>query len=298
MGPALAILFLLFQRAPEDLAVRRAVEVLKTADPGEHRELVLWTLIDVGVPESHPRVQELLKDVLLKPIETTVSASLQAMILQRLDPVVYQMRIAHCAQFLIDHQAKDGRWAAGAPVDPPLIPVPPKPGPPPPPPMRGFAAPARPAPPKLELKRRSEGPETGDLVHSRWAAHGLHAARMSGIVVPAEIFEKAEAAWRREEADAADVVACLSIHLFYQQKKFKTDPDVLKALDRLGSPSRPTDPVSLASLKRAMFLFGSDTLAGRSWWPEGAKVLLDAQKPDGGWGGIEETCAAARYLHR
>ena len=49
------------------------------------------------------------------PLEWTYDVSLQAMILEEIDRVKYQARIAQCAQFLVDNQCPNGQWSYGEP---------------------------------------------------------------------------------------------------------------------------------------------------------------------------------------
>ena len=78
-------------------------------------ELILWTFTHGGVAENDPDFEKLLQTVLDTPLEWTYNASLQAMILEELDRVKYQGRIAQCAQFLIDNQCANGQWSYGEP---------------------------------------------------------------------------------------------------------------------------------------------------------------------------------------
>jgi hypothetical protein len=301
VGPAVVVLIALqVATSTADTAVVKGVRSLKAraTDFREHGPLVLLTLAELNTAEDDVLFRDLLCQALADPPATTRDAAIQARTLQLLDPIAHRDRIAHCAQFLIDNQAADGRWGPGTPVDPPDLP------PPPPPPaaapktgVRDFNVPPKPRLQKITLARRHSGPEEGDPVHSRWAAWGLLACKHAGISAPGELSLKAAAAWRRENGDAAEVVSCLATHLYLAGKDWKRDADVLKALDRLADPARPTDPASLHKLKVAMFNMGSDKLGGREWWPEGVKILVAAQASDGGWGGIEETCAALQYLY-
>jgi hypothetical protein len=283
---------LTLQAQPVESAVRKGVEYVRTQ---ELREFGLWTLVTCGLTERDPTVRRLVKEMLARPVDSTPTVALQAMILRQLDPVAYRNRIAHCAQFFIDTQAADGRWSAGTAVDP--VNIPPLP-PPPQPRPRDFGLP-QPGSirQKIPLERRAEGPTAGDSVNSRWAAWGLLACREAGFLAPPSVLEKAEAAWRTDPGDAADVVSCLSICIYLRGGNWKKDADVLKAVERLGEPGRATDPGALFLQKRAMVHFGSEILGGREWWQEGAKALLETQNGNGSWEGVEATCAAILFLH-
>src|SRR5579864_2350273 len=104
-----------------DEAINRGVSFLRGAErPGypdrqiaNCDELVLWTLVHAGVPESDALFQELLQSMLEGPLERTYKVAFQAMILEELDRVRYQGRIAQCAQFLADNQCGNGQWSYG-----------------------------------------------------------------------------------------------------------------------------------------------------------------------------------------
>ncbi len=292
----LLVFLLTLQQDPSIEAVRKGIVHLKSkaAEAGEQGENVLYTLVEVGVRASDPVVADLLNGLLPKLPETTRSAALTVRILQRLDPAKYRVRIAHGVQFLLDNQAVDGQWDAGLPVEPPTLPLL-SPPPPKSEPLE-FGKPRK-VLPKIALQKRREGAATGDSANSLWAALGLWDGYQAGFVVPKEIAEKAAQAWRGGEAEAADQISGLSISLALAGKNQKQDPDVQKAIERLADSKRPTDPRSLATLKRAMMQADSETLGGREWWPEGRKILLESQKSDGSWGGVEDTCAALQYLY-
>jgi len=161
MGPVLALLLVLQQPIATDPLVKKGTDSLKgrPADVQKDPEFALWTFLTTGTAQSDPLVQELLKALLERPPESTRSAALQAMILRELDPVEHRIRIAHCAQLLVDNQCADGRWEKGRAV-PPLDPPPPKP--------KVAHVPGR-VLERFEVHRRSEGPKEGETDSSRWA---------------------------------------------------------------------------------------------------------------------------------
>ena len=290
-------LLLALQPVETDPAVRKGVAFLRTKaeDLGESRDGVLWTLVHAQVPETDPVLQRLLKDLLSRPLEATRSVALEAMILQDLEPEKFRVRIAQCAQFLIDNQGADGQWDAGRAIPMPVMAFPepklPRGGP------RAFGAPApRPNLPKVLLKKLQAGPEKGNPADSRWALWGLLAAHRAGMIPPVEVAAKAEAAWRNADADAAEQVSCLCIALSLQGREYKKDRDVLKAIERLADPKRPNDPVSLSVTKVALLHADTDRL-GAEWWPDRVKGLMAAQQADGSWGSVEDTCAAIRFMY-
>lgn len=198
-----------------DEAIRRGVSFLRTAGPASQAlsagfaintdELVLWTLLHAGVPETDPKFQELFKKVVQSPLERTYKVALRAMILEEMDRAKYQEWIAQCAQFLADNQGKDGQWSYGEPTefakDPPapkdvatvekfrtFVPVAPGQG-------RKKPAVAR----TLQVRKRKEGPPTGDLSNSQYAALGLRACFEAGVSVPPEVVLRAAHAWRQTQ---------------------------------------------------------------------------------------------------
>jgi hypothetical protein len=299
----IAALLLALQAPDPDPAVRKGIEFLKsrTEELGESRDVVLWTFVRAQVPEADPALQRLLKNLLARPLETTRSVALQAMILQELDSDKHRLRIAQCAQFLIDSQGADGQWDAGRAIPLPEIPIAPPELPPLKPQgpagMRNFGgAPPKPKFPKLQLKKQQQGPEKGNPTDSRWALWGLLDAHRAGILPPVEVPARAERAWRDADADAGEQVSGLCIALYLQGKNYKQDRDVLKGLERLADPQRPNDPVSLSLAKVAMIHADTDRL-GQEWWVDRNKTVVATQQGDGSWGSIDDTCAAIRCIH-
>jgi hypothetical protein len=53
------------------------------------------------------------------------------------------------------------------------------------------------------------------------------------------------------------------------------------------------------ALERAGMLYGTEVMGTHKWYPEGAKVLIETQKPDGSWGdGTIDSCFAILFLKR
>jgi hypothetical protein len=202
-----------------DAAVRKGVEFLKTAPtPGftygkidTTYELVLLTFVHAGVPETDPKFQEYFKMLLERPLERTYPVVLQAMILEEVDRVKYQARIAQCAQFLIDNQCVNGQWSYGEPsayvkdVPPPAKDVasgnkPKEAG------ARDFSVSTAKEKPKVRnkipVKKMKDGPATGDNSNSQYAALGLRACHDSGIVLPKDVIEKCRKWWIDSQHDS------------------------------------------------------------------------------------------------
>jgi hypothetical protein len=70
--------------------------------------------------------------------------------------------------------------------------------------------------------------------------------------------------------------------------------------DRKGAENTPIHYYYfLYALERAGMLCGTERIGTHEWYPEGVKVLLDAQKPTGEWGdGVIDTCFAVLFLGR
>ena len=107
-----------------DAAVARGLDYLKVApEPTAHGNyknadgLILLTCLHGGMSEKNPFFQRLLERMLAAPLLKTYKVALQAMTLEELDRVKYQIRIAECAQFLVDNQTDRGNWHYGRKTD-------------------------------------------------------------------------------------------------------------------------------------------------------------------------------------
>jgi hypothetical protein len=189
-----------------DEAIRRGVEFLKTAPspPGkkgekliqDSDELVLLTFLHAGVPESDPKFQTLLGNILKKELTRTYQVSVLAMVLEELDRARYQQKIAQCAQYLVDGMMDHGRWSYGTPsefassmtveIAPKGTATGPKPAP------RSKAPAVR----KITVeKMKKPGALEADNSNSQYAALGLRACHEAGIVLPKSVIETARKAW-------------------------------------------------------------------------------------------------------
>jgi len=203
-----------------DEAISRGVGFLRGAErPGypdrqipNCDELVLWTLVHAGIPESDALFQELLKTMLEGPLERTYKVALQAMILEELDRVKHQGRIAQCAQFLADNQCGNGQWSYGeaspfakeVPTATPLKTAVASDGGRP----KSVGAPMdagfRQKPKVLAtiaIRKMKEGPGEGDNSNSQYAALGLRACFDAGVLLPRETVELARKWWRESQND-------------------------------------------------------------------------------------------------
>jgi hypothetical protein len=264
-------------QARVDQAIKRGVEFLRTApSPGcfldkphavpDADELILFTLLHAGVPPTDPRFQELLTRVLDAPLQRTYKVSLQAMVLEGLDPAKHQLRLFQCAQFLVDNQCKSGQWSYGEPVTMPKdVPsigtggdVATTGG------LKEFgpaadAAKSKPAK-KIPVKKQRDGPDKGDNSNSQYAALGLRACHDGGIEIPEGVLSRAVAWWRMSQnpdkaaqnpyggqgwcyrgrgeepsyaSMTAGAVGALILYSYMQKKGWKRDPSVLAGLNWL-----------------------------------------------------------------
>jgi hypothetical protein len=353
-------------QAKVDAAVRRGVEhLLQAPSPAAHQgvadsdELLLWTFLHAGVSEEHPRFRELLNKTLEAKLERTYEVALQAMVLEELDRVQHQRRIAQCAQFLVDNQSPKGHWGYGEPTafvnDVPT-------GTPRKEVSSGGGNKAKPkggaqvqeGRPKprvvstITVTKRRSGAEQGDNSNAQYAALGLRACSEAGIVLPAEVIQLAMKYWRESQhvdpkspargwcywcgsrdesthrawgAMTAGAVGSLVIYHHILKEPWMKDEAVVAGLEWMAknfsvtrNPKResPQDPRGiryfsywLYAVERAGILYGTERLGPHEWYPEGAKMLLEAQAPDGSWSfksGVEnavwDTCFAVLFLRR
>lgn len=143
-------------------------------------ELVLYTLIKGGAKTDDEEFKALLEKCLAKKLERTYPVSVLAMALEELDSKKYQAQIAECGQFLIDNQCKNGQWDYGQPVEPLNVKITPSDSP-----KEGTQATKQ-----IPLRRRKEGPATGDNSNMQYACLGLRACMQAGVIIPPEVFQK------------------------------------------------------------------------------------------------------------
>jgi hypothetical protein len=242
------------------------------------------------------------------------------MILEELDRVKYQLRIAQCAQFLIDNQCQNGQWGYGEPdpfaKDTPTGAV-----------KRSVASsggkpvknpPGTRTKPKvvstIAIKQMKKGPARGDNSNAQYAALGIRACHDAGIILPPDVLQLAEQWWRDgigadgwgylSKNDSgygsmtAGAVGALTIYLFIQGRPWIKDKDVVTGMDWLANnfavTKNPKTPEAgggqggwqyyyLYALERAGIFFGTETFGAHEWYVEGAKYLLDQQKDNGSW---------------
>ncbi|MBI3857863.1 MAG: zf-HC2 domain-containing protein [Planctomycetes bacterium] len=300
-------------------------------------ELLLWTYLQGGMAEADPEFQALLKPALEKQLERTYNVALTAMVLEELDRVKYQKRIAQCAQFLLDNQCGNGQWDYGKPsIFVEEVNVPPLP-------------PKSKGPRKVIVTRKREGPATGDNSNSMYAMLGLRACHDAGIVLPRASIDQAAKGWRDSQSRSvagkvpalsasegwcysrhdhkpygsmtAGGVGSLVICDYILNADWRKDPHVLAGMEWLAKNFSVTynpGPYEHASmeenslhqhhyylyaLERAAILYGTEQIGGNYWFAKGVSALVDSQRPDGSWKSgsgdvVMDTCFAVLFLRK
>jgi hypothetical protein len=312
-----------------DKAIRFGVE-------SKTDELVLWTWLHAGMSPNSSEFQSLLKAVLDRKLEKTYNVSIMAMVLEDLDRVKYQKRIAQCAQFLLDNQCVNGQWDYGTPtifVEDIVVP-------PPPPKFKGLR--------KVVVTRKRDGPAGGDNSNSMYAMLGLRACHDAGIVIPRATIELAAKWWRDSQSRTAAKggglpagegwcygkhdhkpygsmtaggIGSLVICDYILNLDWKKDAHVQAGMDWLGknfSVSYNPGPYEHAAmevnsqhqyyyymyaLERAADLYGVEQIGANYWFAKGVSALVEAQREDGSWRSrtgdpTADTCFAILFLRK
>ena len=301
-----------------DQAIQRGIAWLRTAPyPSDYwmgcNELVLWTFVHSGMPESDPDFQKRLKQMLDAPLDRTYRVALQAMILEELDRVGYQQRIWQCAQFIVDNQCLNGQWNYGTPTELP----------------KGVASSGKAPTPtvakldpeghrikpkvtkKLRALRTRDGPADGDNSNSQYALLGLRACFDAGIQIPDDTIHRSIKWWlesqyfderkegeyaakgwsytspakdpRAYHAMTAGGISSLAIGDFILGK------DQKRAAVKAGMNwiaqfwTMYPSYYFLYGLERAGVLTGSEKFGRYAWYPLGAQWILDRQDASGAW---------------
>jgi len=364
---AIVLLFTLLAQDPGaawqreiDRAVRNGTDYLKTApSPGPFPntncdEFILLTLLVAGIPDTNPRVDELLHGCLRAPLTGTYKVALLAMALEELDPSLYQVKMAQCAQFLVDNQAKNGQWSYGAPTDLKKFPFEDtkkkvETGS-----KRGEARvlgstrkekkkPARP----IDIAQQRLQGDSGDNSSSQYAALGLRACHDANIRLPLDVLDLArrwwiESQWPDEapnkvgknavasgsdttriqgwtyqkpgdgslgatDAMTAGAVGALVIYEYMMGRDFKKDAVTKAGVNWLGKHFTVNDNLYyMYAVERAGMLYDTVLFGDHDWYREGARRLLETQKPDGSWGNkvdkpeqnTWDTCFAILFLKK
>src|SRR5215831_7673140 len=110
-----------------DLAIEKGIKYLKSNNASHlgtrdhvgrkmsNRELVLFTYVHADVPETDADFKTLFDDMIKDKLEATYCVSLQAMVLEEVERVKWQKRLAQCGKFLADNQGPQGFWSYGSP---------------------------------------------------------------------------------------------------------------------------------------------------------------------------------------
>ena len=280
-------------------------------------DLALLALVHAGADPADKRFKKVLDSCLTGPLETTYTVALQAMALQKLDAAKHQGRIAQCAQFLVETQAKSGAWTYGEKI--PLDEFKTKP------PKKGTKVLDR-----VTLRKKGLGTALiGDNSNSQVAAMGLRAAHEASIEIPFETIKAAKEYWEKSQEEdggwgyttgaksgygsmTAGGLASLAIWDFFAGVMPRKDARlasarawIAKEWDLAKNPKFTMNPKDdhryywLYALERAGTLFGTERFGTHEWYPEGAKVILDEQKTNGSWNNYAaDTCFAILFLRR
>ncbi len=194
-------------QAKVDAAIKKGVEWLKAGrGGGRAQELGLLAMVHGGVKRTDPDFSAAFEAMLAGEPSQTYRVALQAMVLEEVDRVKYQLRLHQCAQFLVDNQCENGQWSYGQPTNytkeaptgdvatprgheagKVVIFGDPEPGQKPPVRQR------------IPVKQNREGPRSGDNSNSQYAMLGLRACHDAGIILPREVILKAEKWWRESQ---------------------------------------------------------------------------------------------------
>jgi squalene cyclase len=314
-------------------AIARGVEFLRRSQvpsgswngPVPAEEIALLALLHAGVPQDDPKFQGLLAKALARKPERTYTVSLHAVLLAELDPVKHRGRIAESARWLVENQAKDGRWAYTTPS------------------------------PVLDPKKADAGSPNNSC--SLFAVMGLRAAIDAGVAVPRATLVRARDAWRslqrpdrdvqfgrdragwcytRDEDEhhpygsmtAGGLAALITLDALLGEE-WRNDPAVragmnwltyhftafenygpveeLMAKEVLSDTPHPKTEFYyyLWALERVGALTGSAKVGEHDWYAEGLQEILATQRPDGSWySGVKrcnpvwDTCYAILFLTR
>ena len=314
-------------------AVRRGVEHLRTAESPamngspDSDELLLWTFIFAGVDPYDAKYQQLLAKILDDRRENaTYSVSMRAMILEQLNRIAYQGQLLRCAQVLVDNQCQNGQWDYRVVTPIPdeatdLVPADPS---------RGARATQ-----KFVVRKRRDGPASGDNSNSAYAAMGLRACFEAGIVIPDEVISRAASWWTKSQLPeggwgygsargsssrgaygsiTSGAVGSLVIYDWMRGLDWRKDAAVKSGLGWLSSRFTVAENPGcspelggmhyhyLAAIQRTGLLCDLESFGRQGWYGAAAKLLLEAQKDDGswnaGWNSTWDTCFAILVLRR
>jgi hypothetical protein len=288
-----------------------------------YNEIVLYTLLHAGIPNSDPDLIKLLMETRQKPLAHTYGTAIRAQAFEKFDPVKLFEDIRQCGQFLVDNQGKEGYWGYSKEVSLPPLPkvvftpdakVVTGPG----------AGAVKHTPPaarntsatrKLVLTRRDWG-QKNDNSNTQYALLGIAACMAAGIYAPDDCYQLVEkwladaqnddGGWGYEargtpmhgrEASygsmTAGGVSTLSICARKRGDTPTRDVRIQKGLSWMGKNlTFDQNPAGggwmlyywIYSCERAGSFAGTQWFGDRPWYYEGATWLLDKQGGDGSWG--------------
>jgi hypothetical protein len=264
-----------------------------------YAELALLALHRAGRPDSDALKSELLGSVRGRSVDSTYGAALQAMALAEIDPIAHHDRIRLCAQLLVDSQCPNGQWDYAVRLALPEVPT------------------------TGRIRRRGDGPGTGDNSVTSYAVLGIHACMRAGVDVDPDVLNRARAWWLKcQNADggwgyndvqdraakdagrrtyttdtsygsatASAVAALAAIQGF--QEDARVDAALRRGLDWLGAnftvdrnPRKDPGFVHLhwlVTAARAGTILEAGHFGAHDWYAEGADFLLQAQRQSGEW---------------
>jgi hypothetical protein len=303
-------------RAQAFLVKRRTDLTRSLRDGKRHAEAPPRTYAELAVlalPGGDPLVEDMLDALLGKRIESTYTAALQAVALNRVDPVRHRERIRSCYRFLVENQCVNGQWDYGE------------------------------AQPQLR--------PSGDNSCSTYAALGLRACREAGIEVDREVVRRSRDWWlQAQNADGgwgyneygnreleaapaghtasnasygsatASGISSIQVLSTILGEDYSRHASVRRGLEWLAKnhvlDRNPRKAPGFSqihywlALERLGLGLGTEHVGTHEWYADGAEFLLRTQQADGSWkveqgdfmgreiGDVLDTCLAVIYLRR
>jgi hypothetical protein len=309
--------------------------------------LILLTLLHAGnLAVNDPVLVDLVETVADLPNRYTYETVLKAMALYEYDPKKYHKTIADCGQFLVDTQCQNGQWSYGNEVPPvhedkdekePDTVDSKESDKPDDKPKRSSRKKNGKTEtlPITKIKKRGQGPPTGDNSNSQYAALGIRACIESGCDMPKKTLVLARSWWEKCQqshggwcysTDLKDNVAygsmtaggLASVFIYDHYLKINGKKDKMCGAaatwlaQNFSVQSNPGHSMpdfyhyyQLYAIERAGILGGVHKFGSHDWYNEGADWLLKQQKSDGSWRntggtGMEgtDTCFAILFLRR
>ncbi len=235
------------------------------------------------------------------------AAALRALAIEASGDPALRAQAAECAQYLVEAQGPGGTWAPAAEMD------------------LGLPAGAEPAvyvygarpleavaPRDVARKGAAKDPADGNPISTQLALLGLWAAERCGARAPREAWTRAvEGLAARGPGPLGSVTVsglgalALGGRVLGSAARGGAAEEWLAAnfaLDR--DPGGEGAPLAawLPALERAGTLLGTPFVGEHEWYPEGARYLVDRQRPDGSWvegsDAVGPTAAAVLFLAR